>query len=579
MQTRHENFVFDEKNGLSYRGQPVSDFNLSVTDKKIFLGPSGAKGKPSYQIEASYTDGRPPCRAWTDKLRNLDLFELFEIDDTFLTAENRKLLLSKLMREAGQVPNRNIANACGGLQTVDNIPIYAFGEHILSYRTLPEKYEIVTQHVTKPVQYTDKKELLNLCEAYISLLPGVTDILFFGSLFAILKPFLDRLGIPCGFLLALVAPSGHLKTTLARIYALWLDPESGQETNFCSRQRDREIINAIDGLPGQNFLIDDLHKISNANESARQERRLDIVSREVNSKNCGAHVIITGESMKKMGIFSCIDRIFQVSMPVMDASQIERLKAGVSALPPNLMPSVALEFARALMKNYENVLKDIKDFYDKNVKDHSVSGYSTRSHRHALFIRMTECLFEKYMHYPELRFSENKKALDSAIERQLDLQRKELQKIRSAEEEPDYIAELYRIITSNPPCIKICGKQSEYEHLPNACLLSNDKIYITAAAMKEALFTYYKRHVSAKLVMDAFHKEGLLEEEPGSRGRQKNYLGKKHYVIPLRDWTFYMHSNGYSISEKEYNDYVKPYLRPVPSANAENEKIHYPNRA
>lgn len=135
--------------------------------------------------------------------------------------------------------------------------------------------------------------------SYISLIPRTIEILFYGSLFAVVKPFLAQLKIPCGSLLALVAPSGHLKTTLVRMYALWLTTTDEQEISFYTHQRDKDILNMIENLQGQNFLLDDMHKITDSNESRRQERRLDTVSRHVNMHMHCANVIITGETMEE----------------------------------------------------------------------------------------------------------------------------------------------------------------------------------------------------------------------------------------------------------------------------------------
>lgn len=363
----HIDFHFDEKDGLFYGDQPVADFNLKIIDKVIPLGPSGARGRPSYLVEASYTDGRHRQSRWTDALKKMDLFELFEIDDSFFSAEQRKVILSKLMQEAGKIPERFVVDSHEGLQKVQGIPVFVFGEYIICYGELPEKYEIITHHSMKPSLNVEKKELLSLCEAYIHLLPGTSEILFFGVLTAVVKPFCSILDLHCGLLLSLVAPSGHLKTTLARIYAMWLDQEDGQETSFCALRRNKDILENIDHLPGQNFLIDDLHKMPNANEEKRQEHRLDIVSRHVDAKTDCANVILTGETLEKMGIFSCIDRIFQVRMPIMDALQIEDLKKCVSALHPNVMPNVALAFAGVLVQNFDSVLNDIQMFYEKNI--------------------------------------------------------------------------------------------------------------------------------------------------------------------------------------------------------------------
>lgn len=162
-------------------------------------------------LEAVYTDGRQKRQEWIRNLKKIDLFDSFEIDDNFLSAEERKLLLSKLTYEAGRVPEQYFADFRNGLQEIQGNPVYVMGEHILPDKTYPGFPKIITHDTMKPIKYADKQEIAQHCCSYISLLPGTTEILFYASLFAVIKPFLGMLGIPSGFLLLLAAPPGHLK--------------------------------------------------------------------------------------------------------------------------------------------------------------------------------------------------------------------------------------------------------------------------------------------------------------------------------------------------------------------------------
>ena len=562
MQINDYDFEFLEKDALYYKKEPIADFNLQVVDKKFFLGLSKARGQPSYLVKATYTDGRISHSEWVNDLKNLDLFEFFEINDCFLSAESRKLLLFKLMHEASRIPKRIIIDSHEGLQIICEVPVYVLGEHIFYFRELPPMHEIATHYVMQPVQYRDRKEILKLCESYISLLPGTSEILFYVTLFAVVKPFLSQLKIFSGFLFSLVAPSGHLKTTLVRSYALWLDRKDLQEVSFCSLQRDQHILKALDCLPGQNFLIDDLHQMSDTNEKRRQERRLDIVSRHVDATLDCANVILTGETMEKMGIFSCMDRIFQVRIPKMDAKQIEELKERISALAPGLMSSAALVFVDSLMKNYDAVLKDIQEFYHKNRINSAADGYATRMHRHALFIRMTAYLFEKYVFWPENILSRDRDRLDEVMQEQIRQQELDLQKIRSSEEPRDYIVDFYELIAANDKYIKVHSntKEYQYDNIGTSCLLQHGKLYITTNSLKKAFFRCYEKYVPIKGVIDELHNQGILEEEPASKGRQKNFLNQKHYVISMCYLISYLRKNGYPVSEEYYEKFVKQYL-------------------
>lgn len=284
MQGEYDKIQYNEKEGLSYDGQLLTDFNISITRKKAMWDSSQNKRQKLYKIEVSYVDGRPNHSEWVCNPRNLDLFDLFGVNESTVTSEVRKILLFKLMHEAEQISWETVADSHLGFQVIRDRQLYVFGQHILWENGNMDTITILTHYKLAANNDIDRHELLKQCYSYISLIPEITEILFYGSLFAIVKPFLAQLKIPCGCLLALVAPAGHLKTTLVRMYALWLDIPDKQEIGFYSHNRDKEILNMIECLQGQNFLLDDMHKIKDSNESRRQERRLDTVSRHVNMK-------------------------------------------------------------------------------------------------------------------------------------------------------------------------------------------------------------------------------------------------------------------------------------------------------
>lgn len=558
MQENYDNFYFDKTNGLFYDGQFIADFDLCVIGKETIQDAVGNSQKKRYLVEAFYIDGRSNICKWVDNLKKLDYFEVFEINDCFLPHDSRKLLTFKLMCEAGQVQDKIKVDSRNGLQVIDGNAVYVLAEHVLWGNCISVKTEIITHDTLQPNIYTDKTKMLELCSYYINLLPGITDILFFGSLFAVVKPFAEQLGISSGLILSLVAPAGHLKTTLVRNYALWMMERENQEIGIYSRKRDQSVLDMIDRLSGQNVLLDDLRKIPDANEAKRQEKRLDIVCRHVNAEKGCANVILTGETMEKMGIFSCIDRIFQIRMPEMCAEEIEKLKEKVSVLSSGLMPSIAVAFVQALMNRYNDVLNDIKDFYNRNSIDRSAAGTATRIYRHASFIRMTAHLFVKYLFGKEMVVNNYESSLADSITEQIQMQQAELEKIRLSEQKHDYIIDLYEILNAENKYIRLCSKQSEYNaNAGNACLLMNGKVYITSDSLKRAFFRRYEKYVPVKQILDLLEQEGILETEAGSKGRQKNYMGKKHYVMLMSFLVCYVKNNGYPVHPETYKKHMR----------------------
>ena len=100
MQVEYDKIQYNEKEGLSYDGQPLTDFNISITGKKTKWDSSQNKRQKLYKIEVSYMDGRPNHSEWVDDLRNLDLFDLFGINESIISNDIRKILLFKMMHEA-----------------------------------------------------------------------------------------------------------------------------------------------------------------------------------------------------------------------------------------------------------------------------------------------------------------------------------------------------------------------------------------------------------------------------------------------------------------------------------------------
>ena len=562
-------YDFDEQYGLTYNDEPICDFNAEVIDKMTLRTVPSEQNTNLYLIKITYTDGRPSVSKWVKDPRKINYFSDFEINDSFLSSKMRTILNNKLLAETSKLPPKLVTKIPVGLSIVDEHPVYAMGESIILAQQSPENtdhLQLMTPQPMLPTIQLDEPTLLTKIKQYIFLLPGITEPLFFFAMFAVVKPFVEQLQIHCGFLLALIAPSGQLKTTLARRYCLWLNDSDSQEIQIRSSRRTAHILDFLNTMPGQNVLIDDLRKSPDSNDRNRQSARLDDISRYINSNFGCANVILTGETMENMGIFSCIDRIFQLQMPLMDAGQIQELQKNLTALGENIMPGIALAFAESLMKNYNDVLKNIQDFCTANIfKTDQVGTYATRTNRHAMFILLTEFLFSKYFcNIEKFKNLESfSKALTSALNMQTENQLQQLEELRFKESHHDYIADLYTIIIEDSikikDPIKICTNKHDYNNSSNAVFLSDGRICISSNVLKDSFFNYYKKHIAPIDIIKQLHNEGILEEEPGSKGYQKNIDGKKRYVINIKIWLYYLLQHNYPVSEEVLKKYLPEY--------------------
>lgn len=106
-----------------------------------------------------------------------------------------------------------------------------------------------------------------------------------------------------GFVTALIAPSGHLKTTLARIYTQWTVTTSNLETLFDDRISNDKLTKNIYLAVGLNYLIDDYHKKNREYDKRKYRDRLDAVTRIASENKMAAMIFITAESIEEKAFF------------------------------------------------------------------------------------------------------------------------------------------------------------------------------------------------------------------------------------------------------------------------------------
>lgn len=527
---KERKYEFSIEEGLRCNGEHIADFQISVIGKQVTVFKEKDKQEVLYELEVIREDGSAVHRR-TDDLKKIKYFEMFEVDDTLLTEQNKKLLLSKLLCEASKLPSKLKLSDELGLRNIEGKWVYKLKEETI--------YEEERKQIEIPVHNnSDKnvnKKLLDVAKAYINLLPGVTELLFFFSLFTIVKPFVELLDLSCGFALALIGEPGHLKTSLVRKYCLWGDWGIENEILFTEKIYEKELIGRLDSLAGSCILIDDLRRMADSNENKKQMSKLDRIVRHVNAahSNC-ANVAITGETLTDMGIFSCLDRIFQVKMPNLTAEDVEVLKRKLSELPANLMLEIAVEFVKSLMKDVNKVKESIKNFYESNVFQSNVTGeYATRTNRHAMFIRMAEYLFSEFC--MNLNVEEQ---LRTVLEKQSRIYEVELVRKRASEQTRDYVVDIYETFVKRTSLPLYTNRhayfatQEEY-----AYLIEKKRLYINKMALEKGLKKHCGQHIGATVVVRRLNEDGILidpSETGNVKGKQFRLMEKSwHYVIDL----------------------------------------------
>ncbi len=389
---------------------------------------------------------------------------------------------------------------------------------------MPDKCYIKQEYSLKCSKNIENKLVYyNKAQRYIQLIPDVTPILFYGSLLGVLKPILASLNKNADFIIAVIGAKGHLKTSLVTLYALWLNMDI-QKIDFMSSFRMQDIEYKISTLAGQNLLLDDLHDTKSSYKKNRMKDRLDTVTRIISNNINNTNVFVTGESVKDMAIASTRDRMLEISVPKMDGRQLGKLKKDKDSLSDSFMSGLAVSFVTELIKKYDKVVIDIKKFLSE-YKPLECLDSSTRIPSHIKYIQMTEFLYRKYFCSGNEGQS-CKNDLNTALEKQAKIQEKEL---IEQEAEEDYIVVFNAMIDDKK--INLETEKNLYYHGRDSALVHNNKIYITGEVLQKAFSEYYKRVIPRKVITDAFHNAGILEEDINAR--TKKFGNIRHYVISV----------------------------------------------
>lgn len=366
---QHKEYALREQ-GLYYGETLISYCNVIlvrviechhlVQERKIF----------KYYVKPVFPDGANGETVELMSLTKLSLFELWRCPDVSQTGKENGLLTRKLQLEAALMEPEKQVFLPAGFHKYNGRPIYILGDKVIGAEKLGVDIAFEPVHPYSALDTGKPEKRQNLVREAIMLLPGISEALFYYALQAVIKPILHGIGIQTDYILAVVGPSGHLKTSLSKKFCLWLQDKTKQQTSFSSKRTTKRILEDMGQFPGLNYLVDDFHSYEKTQDIDRQNKRLDDIVRHLENYPDCANVLITGELIK--GIFSCIDRMLVLNIPKMSAE--------------------------ALLNNMETVEEDCRNFYQENCVN-SASGDvdSTRTYRHCVFLRLTEFLYREYM--------------------------------------------------------------------------------------------------------------------------------------------------------------------------------------
>lgn len=522
---------FDPNRGCIIDGCPVSNFYPEVTAVHEQITPDGHK-TVSYEVSVTDKSGKklPPFRV--ANVTKIDWLTECGIYDVDMTRKDEKLLAAKLLKDIAACKNRRREFlAPPGFHLFGRMPVISMGKQIITPDNADDTIKI-TAASTLEIKARKNTDLA-MAKTCINFMPGVTELLFYASLLGAVKPLLNYWGVVTDFIIALIAPSGHLKTTLARLYALWLSQREAQEISFSDTIRNDKLQHMSEECAAQNFLIDDYHTVSKAYTKNRYRDRLDHATRIVSGSRNSANIFITAESLKDSVIFSAADRMLQIHIGRMAPEELSMYKDKLSEIPDDAMPRIALAFVQKILNDFEQAGKTVSDFLD-NFETPAWCKGDTRMGNQYKVILLVELLFRTYMCNNDLEISAHirlGKALQEHGKRQL----KQLDLLRREDTEYNFLLILDEIIKEGTKStdINIVIVRGQYDETTGSqALLEGNFFYITG----NALLACMRNHIgypSIRLhdVSSQLHDAGVLMEDTDKR--TKKFLTCRHYVIAL----------------------------------------------
>lgn len=533
--------LYSKSHNMTKRETVIAEFEPTVTERYHYKNLNTGEETDEYTVVTKDIYGSTTSSRVSDFLK-IDWYRDFGIIDIELSRKGKRILAAKLQREA-----RNLAEeycheeivASPGFYIKDGVPIMIMGNQAMLPTKEEGKFTVISSSASL-MKHIDSMDLKQEISNYINFMPKVTVVLFYAALLGAIKPLLNHLAVKTDFIIGIVAPSGHLKTSLTRLYTKWLVDEDELEISFDDSIRSDILQKRIKQAAGQNFLIDDLHKKSSIYDQNRYKERLDKAVRTVSKVDNSALIFITAESLKGSTIFSSHDRILQIKIPRMDSEELSIYKMSMADISHSYMAEIAVRFVQVLLDNYQDVRETVEQYIGNNIF-YNKSKFempewckgSTRVGNQVRVLYLVEDLFCQYMCENDSKLS-GRIQLHEALEETGKIQVKQLERLSSLEKEEDILLMLYQIIEEGTNCkdIHIVMTESQYSSGDkNMALLKDGCFNIKGEDLINVLMKRVGRPVSLKKVSDQLHKEGILDED--SDKRTKKVASRRHYVINI----------------------------------------------
>lgn len=471
------------------------------------------------------------------RIDKIPYYDIWGVPDADLTARDHRLILKKFQQELAVLEKKEGFLAEAGFH---NSPrMFVLGDKIIS----SEEIDVVVQDPIrlKDTAHWDKLSNAEINREIVKIMEIWTEVtvpLFYVAIMQVIRYLLpaDRPRMA----VAVVGPSGHLKTTLVSMMCLILDDIGQQKCTIRGHMRTAEICGRIDRLEGLYFLVDDVHPTATYQSQCQQEDRLDTIVRHISTYPNTADVIITAETDERLGRFSAQDRMFVIHLPKLTSEGLGEKKQQLDRLHPEVMTLFIQRLAKALICDWDNALSIAEAFLHSKDKLPFPTDNTTRTPVFMENLIFAEQICSKYMFSGDEGLS-HKEALISSLDTNYQLHLKKLTELRDEAYKIDYILELYEILDEESRKVKegkgsmVYANESSYRTAPVPKILyvnrlANSVYLITRDNLQLMLMNRLKHTIPINDVVKTLKNAGILQTYSDS-GSTKKWFGQRHLTI------------------------------------------------
>lgn len=510
-------FSFKKNVGLEVDGEYVADFDIRIDEVYLYVSSSEKIIRKEYGIVAVMSDGTELEKRKITNLNNLSYFRLWpEIVDADLTKNQRQLLETRLQETymiAKKIKVLEI-NRNGFFQVDNKAAVLVLGEMIFKDIS-PDILIEIDPEISKLQWENRAPERMNIViefvTQYIMVSPGVSEILFAGTLLAAIKPFFVEAGLNTAVCINLYGKTHTYKSSLIRAFSYVRDwREQASSLINDRKKRVNEKIKRNFGFP---FVLEDYHPTATGYDYAKQLSIIDSSIRNIENESYSAVIFITSEFLD--GAESLQNRILQIESRDVD------LKILTSLQKNNYMPTLIYYFVETLFNRREEVFNDIRTQYEelqgqRNLRIDDIS----------IYLQIVVFLLEKYLfkQSEKLGFSELlKKALDEQ-------RKKQYQHLKSfsLSEEERILMTIHNFLFAKK-IYKISDAEN-YSGEMNEICAKNGNVYITRLALKYGIESN-NNNFSMEKILKTLSEADVLKEDKDTRTTK--FKGQRVYCIVI----------------------------------------------